>query len=143
MKSTIAFWVIGAVGLICMMQLTETDATLWHGKQVMQYFQRVRQDKTKNRVYLLDVKRGVRLNLRGPLFQNALCLPHGTKLSSDCLNRMVDKARQHENKFYAKFTYACKGHAEYSSACLEKARPEYYRDLKNLAKETIQCLKVK
>ena len=64
------------------------------------------------------------------------------QFSSDCLNRMVDKARQLENKFYAQFTYACKKNAEYSSDCLDTGRPVYYRDLKKLAKETEQCWKL-
>ncbi|XP_053675753.1 uncharacterized protein LOC128725999 [Anopheles nili] len=133
------FWVIAAFGLISMN--VQVDATQWHAKQVLQFFRRVRLDKTKNPVYQSDVLRGIRTHLREPLVQKALCLPKGTKLSADCLNRMVDKARQNENRFYAKFTYACKRFAEYSASCLETARPLYYRSLAVLANQTEKCWK--
>uniref|UniRef100_A0A182NFE0 Aegyptin/gSG7 salivary protein-like four-helix bundle domain-containing protein n=1 Tax=Anopheles dirus TaxID=7168 RepID=A0A182NFE0_9DIPT len=143
MRLNTTLWIVGAVGMICVMQLTPTDATPWHAAQVRQYFKRIKLDKTKNQVYLHDVKRGIRTQLRVPLLQKALLMCQETQLSSDCLNRMVDKARQHENKFYAKFTYACKGHPEYSAVCLETARPQYYRNLRKLAKETIKCWTLK
>uniref|UniRef100_A0A240PNC8 Aegyptin/gSG7 salivary protein-like four-helix bundle domain-containing protein n=1 Tax=Anopheles epiroticus TaxID=199890 RepID=A0A240PNC8_9DIPT len=135
-------WLFAIIGLVWLLQISPCDATTWHAKHLMPYFRRMKLDKSKNRVYQHDVKYGLRMHLRAPLLQKALCLPKGTKLSSDCLNRMVDKARQHENKFYAKFTYACKQHAEYSADCLDSGRPVYYRDLKNLAKETEQCWKL-
>uniref|UniRef100_A0A182KBI1 Aegyptin/gSG7 salivary protein-like four-helix bundle domain-containing protein n=1 Tax=Anopheles christyi TaxID=43041 RepID=A0A182KBI1_9DIPT len=134
-------WLLGVIGLIWLFQASPSDATPWHAKQLVPYFKRMKLDKTKNRVYQHDVKYGLRMHLRSPLLQKALCLPKGTKLSSDCLNRMVDKARQHENKFYAKFTYACRKNAEYSADCLDSGRPLYYRDLKNLVKETERCWK--
>uniref|UniRef100_A0A1I8JWB1 Aegyptin/gSG7 salivary protein-like four-helix bundle domain-containing protein n=1 Tax=Anopheles quadriannulatus TaxID=34691 RepID=A0A1I8JWB1_ANOQN len=135
-------WVFAALGLIWLLQISPCDASPRHAKQLISYFKRMKLDQTKNRVYQHDVKNGLRVHLRGPLLQKALCLPKGTKLSSDCLNRMVDKARQHENKFYAKFTYACKTNAEYSAKCLDSGRPVYYRALKQLAKETERCWKL-
>ncbi|XP_058177509.1 uncharacterized protein LOC131293449 [Anopheles ziemanni] len=122
--------------------VSPTDATFQHAKDVLEYFKRIRLDKTKNSVYKSYVKYGVRNVLRNPLLTKAGCLKKEVKLSSDCLNRMVDKARQHENKFYAKFTYACKGHAEYSAACLESARPQYYRRLRALVAQTEKCWKL-
>ncbi|XP_050079079.1 uncharacterized protein LOC126565913 [Anopheles maculipalpis] len=131
-----------ACGAICLLQLSTIDATPWHARQLVRYFRRIQLDKTKNSVYQHDVRFGIRRHLRAPLVQKALCLPKGTQLSSDCLYKMVDKARQHENRFYARFTYACKKHAEYSADCLESGRPLYYRALRNLVKETEQCWKL-
>nr|AFM08408.1 SG7-2 [Anopheles funestus] len=161
--------IIVTTGLIWLIQLSSVEATQWHSKQLLPYFRRIKLDKTKNSVYQHTVKDAIRMHLRIPLMQKALCLPKGTKvskhlqyadvsfaliilkshcfhcvlqLSSDCLNRMVDKARQHENKFYARFTYACKTHAEYSSDCMESGRPMYYRNLRNLVKQTEKCWKL-
>uniref|UniRef100_A0A182SQY8 Aegyptin/gSG7 salivary protein-like four-helix bundle domain-containing protein n=1 Tax=Anopheles maculatus TaxID=74869 RepID=A0A182SQY8_9DIPT len=129
--------------ILTLHKLSTTDATPWHARHLLRYFRRIQLDKTKNSVYQHDVKFGIRTHLRAPLLQKAICLPKGTKqLSSDCLYRMVDKARQQENKFYARFTYACKQHAEYSADCLESGRPLYYRALKNLVKETEKCWKL-
>uniref|UniRef100_A0A182MGG5 Aegyptin/gSG7 salivary protein-like four-helix bundle domain-containing protein n=1 Tax=Anopheles culicifacies TaxID=139723 RepID=A0A182MGG5_9DIPT len=135
-------WIFLTLALVWLIQLASIEATPWHAKQLLPYFQRFKLDKTKNSVYQHIVKDAIKMHLRVPLLQKALCLPEGTKLSSDCLNRMVDKARQHENKFYARFTYACKKNAEYSSSCLESGRPMYYRDLRNLVKETVKCWKL-
>nr|AAO06828.1 putative salivary protein gSG7 [Anopheles stephensi] len=139
MMSSKPLWLLSALALICVIQLSTVDATPWHARQLLRYFRRIQLDKTKNSVYQDDVKVGIRRHLRAPLVQKALCLPKGTKLSSDCLYKMVDKARQHENKFYARFTYACKQHTEYSADCLESGRPLYYQALQNLVKETLKC----
>ncbi|XP_052898510.1 uncharacterized protein LOC128305209 [Anopheles moucheti] len=135
-------WLIASMGLIWLIQLSTIEATRWHATQLLPYFRRFKLDQTKNSVYKHSVKDALQMHLRAPLVQKALCLPKGTKLSTDCLNRMVDKARQHENRFYARFTYACKQHAEYSAACLESGRPLYSRALRNLVKETESCWKV-
>ncbi|XP_053661964.1 uncharacterized protein LOC128711124 [Anopheles marshallii] len=134
-------WIIASMGLIWLIQLSTVEATRWHATQLLPYFRRFKLDQTKNSVYKHNVKDALQKHLRAALVQKALCLPTGTKLSTDCLNRMVDKARQHENRFYARFTYACKKHAEYSAACLASGRQLYNRALQNLVKETESCWK--
>uniref|UniRef100_A0AAG5D835 Aegyptin/gSG7 salivary protein-like four-helix bundle domain-containing protein n=1 Tax=Anopheles atroparvus TaxID=41427 RepID=A0AAG5D835_ANOAO len=137
-----AFCFVCVSGIIFLLQVKQSNATFQHAKEVLQYFKRVRLDNTKNSVYQSQVRYGIRNVLRNPLLAKAACLKREVKLSTDCLNRMVDKARQHENKFYAKFTYACRGHAEYSAECLESARPKYYRRLKALVAQTEKCWKL-
>uniref|UniRef100_A0A2M4CL47 Putative salivary protein gsg7 n=1 Tax=Anopheles darlingi TaxID=43151 RepID=A0A2M4CL47_ANODA len=120
-------------------QFDAIDATHEHANKVTNIFRRVKQDKTKNAVYLDSVHTGVKTLLKDPLVSKAMLLPAGTKISDDCLNALVDEAREHENKFYADFTYNCEGHIGTSYPCLEKGRETYYENLKALEASTAKC----
>ncbi|XP_035783646.1 uncharacterized protein LOC118461900 [Anopheles albimanus] len=130
---------LAAFALISIMQFNAIDATHEHANKMTNIFRRVKLDKTKNAVYQDYVQKGIKTLLKDPLVSKAMLLPASKSLPDDCLNAMVDEAREHENKFYAVFTYDCQDHIPTAFPCLEKGVATYYENLKALEKSTEKC----
>ncbi|XP_049283086.1 uncharacterized protein LOC125763721 [Anopheles funestus] len=129
-----------ALGVICLLQATPTEAAGKHVLQLMKLFRDLDFDWSKKPFYLNRAKYGVQNQLRQPLSNKALSFPTTAKLSDPCLKQMVTKVKDLEESFYAGFSYNCHEHDQYSMQCLEAAEPEYLNGLKELAAETEKCL---
>uniref|UniRef100_A0A2M3ZY56 Putative secreted protein n=1 Tax=Anopheles triannulatus TaxID=58253 RepID=A0A2M3ZY56_9DIPT len=128
-----------AFALISLLQFNAIDATHEHANKVTNSFRRVKLDKTKNAVYQDYVQKAIKTLLKDPLVSKAMLLPSSVTIADDCLNAMVDEAREHENKFYAVFTYDCQGHIPTAFPCLEKGAAKYHENLKALEQTTEKC----
>ncbi|XP_053666820.1 uncharacterized protein LOC128715924 [Anopheles marshallii] len=129
-----------ALGVVCLLQTTPTEAATDHVKQLMKLFRDLDFDWSKKPFYLHRAKYGVQNQLRNPLCTKANSFPKQAKLSDECLKQMVAKVNDLEGTFYAEFSYNCHEHEQYSMECLEAAEPEYLKGLDELATATEKCL---
>ncbi|XP_058055543.1 uncharacterized protein LOC131206954 [Anopheles bellator] len=130
-----------AFGLVCVLQVNPAQATNTHVRQLLQAFRKIDLDTTKKSFYIHNVKYGIQVHLREPLMKVAGAFPESAKLSDACLSRMVKEVDEIELTFYAKFSYHCVDHPQYSVACMEAAQPEYNTSLMELATKTKSCLR--
>uniref|UniRef100_A0A182LZH2 Aegyptin/gSG7 salivary protein-like four-helix bundle domain-containing protein n=1 Tax=Anopheles culicifacies TaxID=139723 RepID=A0A182LZH2_9DIPT len=134
------FLALIALGVVCLLQTTPTEAGGQHVQQLMKLFRGMEFDWSKKPFYLHRAKYGVQTQLRNPLCMKAMSFPRTAKLSQECLNQMVTQVKDLEGSFYAGFSYNCHEHDQYSMDCLNAAEPKYLSGLKQLASETEKCL---